>query len=548
MADPVATLRRLDKLRSNRVLWESAWRRAAELVQPEISVYLSPQQDGADRTVRLYDSYPSQALNQFVAALDAGVTPGSQVWFKPTTGDADVDEEPEVARDLDTLKMALWQEINRPRGTFAAARLAAWRSIGVIGSGAILIDPSADGRACEMRALPISNTWFAFDSYRRPQSGFHTMKLSAEQYVADFGDAAPDAVKKAYDKTPDQEFETLWHCAPRGHRPAGRFDAAGSKFEETYIDVATKTVLRTGGRDGLPVVLGRYSLADGECYGRSPALAAMPDLKLLNVIKWSVIEQANMIVDPPLLTSDDAVLSEFDLTPGTRIPGGVSQEGRQMVVPLQAAGNLGAGLEMVEATRRQIDDAFLGLYFRALVENPQMTATQAMLLSQQQGQVLAPPVNAIMSDMLDPLLRRVASIMFQQGRLPEMSGRTLEVIRRRGSGLGIELTGPLAVAARMADGIAVSRTFEAVAPLAQIDPAVIRRIDAGEALSVLARANGTPARVLKSDEQVAEEDAAAAQQQQMAQVLEAAPVAAQTAKTMAEAQALSQAAPNVPRV
>ena len=219
-----------------------------------------------------------------------------------------------------------------------------------------------------------------------------------------------------------------------------------------------------------------------------------------------------------------------------------------MVVPLQAAGNLGAGLEMVEATRRQIDDAFLGLYFRALVENPQMTATQAMLLSQQQGQVLAPPVNAIMSDMLDPLLRRVTSIMFQQGRLPEMSGRTLEVIRRRGSGLGIELTGPLAVAARMADGIAVSRTFEAVAPLAQIDPAVIRRIDAGEALSVLARANGTPARVLKSDEQVAEEDAAAAQQQQMAQVLEAAPVAAQTAKTMAEAQALSQAAPNVPRV
>ena len=107
MADPVATLRRLDKLRSNRVLWESAWRRAAELVQPEISVYLAPQQDGADRTVRLYDSYPSQALNQFVAALDAGVTPGSQVWFKPTTGDADVDEEPEVARDLDTLKLAL---------------------------------------------------------------------------------------------------------------------------------------------------------------------------------------------------------------------------------------------------------------------------------------------------------------------------------------------------------------------------------------------------------------------------------------------------------
>ena len=115
-----------------------------------------------------------------------------------------------------------------------------------------------------------------------------------------------------------------------------------------------------------------------------------------------------------------------------------------------------------------------------------MTATQAMLLSQQQGQVLAPPVNAIMSDILNPL--------------------------------------------------------------AQIDPAVIRRIDAEAALSVLARANGTPARVLKSDEQVAEEDAAAAQQQQMAQVLEAAPVAAQTAKTMAEAQALSQAAPNVPRV
>lgn len=547
MSDAEAAVRRLGRLRANRSLWERIWLEAATLVQPELNVYLAPRQNGEARTVQLYDSYPAQALNQFVAALDSGVTPGGQVWFRPSTGDVNIDDEPEVARDLDAIRDALWHEINRPRGTFAPARLAAWRSIGVLGSGAILVDPSADGRACEMRSLPLGSTWFDFDSHRRPRSVYHEIVLTAAQYLDDFGDVSPEAVKKAAETDPDKTFAVLWVCRPRGNRAAGRFDAAGSKYEECYIDITTKKELKTGGRDSLPTVLGRYNLADGEDYGRGPALSAMPDLKLLNAIKWAVIEQAGMIVDPPLLTHDDGILSEFQLSPGSRVPGGVSAEGRQLVVPLQTAGRLDVGFEMVEQVRRQIDDAFLGLYFRALVENPQMTATQAMLLSQQQGQILAPAVSRIHSDMLDPMLRRVASIMFAQGRLPQMSARTLEVIRRRGHGLSIELTGPLAMAARMSDGIAISRTFEAAAPIAQIDPGVLKRIDAGEALSALARANGAPARILRSDEDMAAQQAAEDQQQQIAQVLAAAPVAAQTAKTMAETQALAQANPSIPR-
>ena len=89
---------------------------------------------------------------------------------------------------------------------------------------------------------------------------------------------------------------------------------------------------------------------------------------------------------------------------------------------------------------------------------------------------------------------------------------------------------------RAEEGIGIMRTLESVTPLAQIDPSILQIFNPEEIVRSLAAINGAPLRMLRTPEQIAMLKQMQAQQQQAAALLEAAPVAAQTAKTLAEAQ------------
>jgi hypothetical protein len=81
-------------------------------------------------------------------------------------------------------------------------------------------------------------------------------------------------------------------------------------------------------------------------------------------------------------------------------------------------------------------------------------------------------------------------------------------------------------------------------PLAQLDPSIMMIFKADEIARELSEINGVPAKILRDKEEVAEMMAQQQQQAEMQQLLQAAPLAAQSAKTMAETAVL---AGNVPQ-
>jgi hypothetical protein len=84
-----------------------------------------------------------------------------------------------------------------------------------------------------------------------------------------------------------------------------------------------------------------------------------------------------------------------------------------------------------------------------------------------------------------------------------------------------------------------------ITPLAQVDPSVLKPIDAHALLPLFAEANGAPALMFKSKERMEEEAQAEAQQQQAQMLLQAAPIVAKTAKDMAQAQQMAGGAPQM---
>jgi hypothetical protein len=168
-----------------------------------------------------------------------------------------------------------------------------------------------------------------------------------------------------------------------------------------------------------------------------------------------------------------------------------------------------------------------------------MTATEAMLRAQEKGALLAPTMGRQQSEMLGPMIERELDILGTAGVLPPMPEALVEM----GGDVEVEYVSPLARSQRAEEGVAILRTLESVTPLAQVDPNVLMVFNPEMIARELAEINGVPAKVLRSKEEIEAMKEQQMQDMQAQQLLAAAPIAANSAKTLAETAALSGQVP-----
>lgn len=535
MADVIRLLARQEALAAQRSTWESTWEEVARRVFPRGNDFRQRYAPGQSRSESQFDAFPQLALDRFAAALEAGLTPRTATWHKLTTGEPQIDDDVEVARYLDELNRALWKSRYRPRGNFAGQMHECYLSLGGFGTTALLVEEARDNIGARYRSIHLGELFISENADGIVDTVHRKFEMTARQMWETFRDTAPEKVRTHLSAGKTEEpFEVLHVVEPTTGYDVDRLDQ--KPFTDIYVDIDSKTVLREGGFYEQPYCVARYVTSSREKYGRSPAIMLMPDIKMLNEMRYATIEAANMAIDPAIMFYDDGSLSEWRIEPGARNPGGVDANGRQLAIPFQSGGRVDIGLEMIQDVKTQIDDAFLGAYFRVLLENPNMTATQALLLAQQQGQMVSPVVGRLQTELLGPLIRRESGILFRQGKHPAMPPQLAEYLQSQGQPLGIDYESPLTRAARSEEAVAVLRTLEALAPLAQIDPTAYRRFKAGEMAEIVARANGLPAKALHSDAEMQAMDEADEATAALGQVLEAAPIAAETARTLSEIQ------------
>jgi hypothetical protein len=131
-------------------------------------------------------------------------------------------------------------------------------------------------------------------------------------------------------------------------------------------------------------------------------MAVLPDIKMLNEMSKTVLRAGQMVVAPPIMLSDDASLQAFNVRSNALNHGYVDNQGRPLAIPFQTQGRVDIGLDMMNQRREVINDAFFVTLFRILVEEPQITATEAMLRAQEKGQLLGPPMGRMQTELLGP--------------------------------------------------------------------------------------------------------------------------------------------------
>jgi hypothetical protein len=111
----------------------------------------------------------------------------------------------------------------------------------------------------------------------------------------------------------------------------------------------------------------------------------------------------------------------------------------------------------------------------------------------------------------------------------------------RNAGYKLEYDSPLTRAMKADQGVGLLRTIEALAPLAQADPAVMDVFNPDEIAPGLAEINGVPAKWIRSKDELDALREGRAQAQQSAQATAAIPAVTGGIKDLAQAQAAAQA-------
>jgi hypothetical protein len=526
-----------EQMVSERGVWEEHWREIAERVIPGQNWFAATDKvPGDKRTEKVFDATANLALDRFAAAMESMLTPRTQRWHRLKTGDSKLNEDVRVRAYLDQVTDILFQVRYSPTANFASQVHENYRGLGAFGSAAMKIE-DIPGIGIRYKSIHLSEIYFAENHADKVNRKF---ELTARQAAQKWGvDNLSEKMRTMLEKNPEAKFEFI-HCVkPNENIVPGRKDYRGMKFMSYYVDIEGRKVLSEGGFNSFPYAISRYVTGPKEIYGRSPAMTVLPDIKMINEMSKTVMRAAHKIVDPPLLLQEDGVLQAFNARPGALNFGGVNERGEQLVRPLETGARVDIGMEMMEQRRKIINDAFLITLFQILVEAPNMTATEAMLRAQEKGALLAPTMGRQQSEMLGPMIEREIDILAKSGVLPPMP----EALREVGGEFEVEYVSPLNRAQRAEEGVAILRTLEAVTPLAQLDPGVMMIFDPKAIARELAEINGVPMKVLRSQEQIEEMEMEQQQQAEAAQLLQAAPIVANSAKALAETQALAGQVP-----
>ena len=522
-------LKRFDRLKSQRQNWESHWQEVADYMQPRKADVTKSRSKGDKRTELIFDSSPLQSVELLAASLHGMLTNPSTPWFSLRFKEYEMENEDEAKEWLEDATEVMYSAFNK--SNFQQEIFELYHDLITFGTAAMFIEEDDDD-ILKFSTRHINEMYIAENDKGRIDTVFRKFKLSARSAIQKFGTVSAN-ISVVAKKDPYEEVEILHAVYPRSDFDPKKQDKDNMPFASIYLDASSGDELSVSGFREFPFVVPRYLKASHEIYGRSPAMTALPDVKMLNEMSKTTIKSAQKQVDPPLLVPDDGFI-----LPVRTVPGGLNfyRSGtRDRIEPLNIGANTPLGLNMEEQRRNSIRNAF---YVNQLMmqNGPQMTATEVIQRNEEKMRLLGPVLGRLQSELLKPLIDRCFALILRKNLFrpaPEfLSGKDIE----------IEYVSPLAKAQKSTELQSIMRAIEIMGSLANVAP-VFDHINMDKLVRHLADIVGVPQKILKPQSELnAQREEAQAQQQQMEQMQQVQQLAEAGGKVAPLAKALPEEA------
>lgn len=484
------TLARFKKLESARGQWETHWQALAEVMHWRRAAFTASGMThggaaGSRRNRRIYDSTPMLARRSLSAALDSLLKPKTQQWFNIRPRDPALAEDDAVKRWVEAAEERLFEAIYDREAGFVRASREIDDDLVTFGTGVLFIGENETLDAFRFLALDLKDVFIAQGGDGRVDTVFVRRKKTARQAVQAHGEKnvsrdIREAANGQNGQDADKEFKFLWVVMPRRERDPRRGDNLNQPFASMIIEVGSETVVEQSGFHEFPFAIPRWDTSAGELYGRGPGMVALGDSNSLQAMGKTFLIAGQKAADPPLLVSDDALVS----APRT-FPGGITYfdaetardfGGRPPITPLQTGANLPLTREMQQDTRDQIWQAFFRDVLRLPVAGPRMTAFEVARRREDFVRTIGPVFGQLEADYIGVVAERCFAIMLRAGVFDEVPDVLV------GQSIRFTYRSPVEQARKQIEAAGAAQGFQLLAPLAEAQPEILDNFD-GDAMA-----------------------------------------------------------------
>jgi hypothetical protein len=507
MIEPKKVVQLYNKLDEEKSTLKTHLQEIADYMAPVHQNINSQKQMGAKRMSKIYDGAAIRALRVFANGLYGNLTPQSVPWFMLTTKDQKLAENANVKFWLSDSTERMRNAINSSNAPLALHEI--YYNEGFTGTGVLYITPGTR-YVINCQSYSIGNCCLTEDAEGVVDGIYRMEKFTARQCIQLWGDKCSDEIQKAYkDNAPDKAFEIIHGVFPRNDYDWRKKSNVNMPYASVYIERKTHNLLSESGYNEFPFACPRWEKTPGESYGRSPAMDALPDVKMLNQMCYDNMRGIQKMIDPPITASNEASLS----TTNTKAGGIIYHKSGQEPKVFHSGARFEVALEVEEQRRQAIKEAFYNDLFQLLAsdQSNDRTAYEISKRLEENLSILGPALGRQQTELFDPFLTRVFFIMYRGGMLlpppPEL----------KDAGLSVEYVGRLALAMKSFETQATGAVLSFVGQLAEVRPEILDNYDFDEIAQGTAHRSGMPIKYLMPPERRDEIRAERAEQQAQAQ-------------------------------
>ncbi len=505
----IQIIKRFEQLKANRINWEQHWQEIADYVLPRKDDVYSTRIEGEKKgTTKVFDSTGVHANELLASALHGMLTNPSTQWFELTSGDELIDQQDDVRLWLQSSVRQMHRVLNN--SNFQTEIHEVYLDLGSFGTACMRMEEDEQD-VIRFHSRPIYEAFIDQNNKGQVDTVYRSWVWSTRQIAQEFGeDQLPDEMRTELSDHQGRytDHEVIHAVEPVGERYDGPELSKGFKYRSVYVLKEKKLVLSYGGFKEFPYVIPRWTKIAGEIYGRSPAMKALADIKMINQVMKTTIRSAQKVVDPPLMMPDDGIL-----LPIRTAPGGINYYragSPDRIEPLQTGSRIDFGYQMMEQIRLRIREAFF-IDQLQLGQGPQMTATEVSQRTEEKLRLLGPILGRQQFELLRPLIDRIFNIMMRKNLFQPAPEVLNDIV------LNVQYSSQIAKAQRAADATSFLRVIETISPIIQMQPEVMDNIHGDQALRFIAKAYGIPEEILRPQEDVVQAREARQQAQAMAQ-------------------------------
>jgi hypothetical protein len=543
-------------LKAERLMYEPLWQDVDDHVMPgQLRLQINDTSaKGIRNDYRIINSTADKAFETFQNGMIAHVTNPSQPWIELEPEDPGLKKYGPVATFCEDVAKFLLG-VTEDTGAYEDFK-AVFGCGGKFASSALWMEENYE-RVIHTQPLAMGSWWIGKDQYGDPNILYREFRMTVRTTVEKFcGDPRkPDwskvsnTVKQAWDRNAYGEPVNVGHMVmPNDEYNPRAIDAKDNKrFKSCYFELDRLSdtkggmqYLRESGYDEFPALFFPWDVVGDDVYGmNSPGIVTLPDNKELQHWALTVNKAVDKMVDPPLMGPPWAKMLKVGYFPGQITALNDQDMQRGGLRPLHEINP-----KVLEANDREsrlearIKDGWYERVFRYLdvIENSKRTATEIAARQQQNMLELVGTMNRINRGMLIPYVERMFNYAVEQGRIGGPFGIPVPD-ELQGKKLKLRFVSQMAQAMRAVNISGVDRFLETALMVGQVEKMGSKTFifaNQKELLRAKADALGLPARIMRSDEEIAEIEMAQAKQQAMAAQAEQMMAMTQGVKNLAQ--------------